>query len=149
MTPVEESPDPGRDTMPLVCFTPVVKPTRGFLAQSDPEVVVPDRLEDEERLVVPCDTPLSFTGAKAVDRVEVDDAAATLPVPSDTAFGMRLSFAVVAAAEPAEADEAVAASSPDTRDSHAHSSDTAGEDSFQSELFSVPCLLSQCRSVFW
>lgn len=74
--------------------------------------------------------------AAAVDHAEVDEAADCAPVPSDTTLDRRLSFVVIPATGPVGADDATAAASPNlptacnTGDSHAHSSETGGEESF-------------------
>lgn len=112
-TPFEGSPVPLRDSMPLIYFTPdgPKKPTHGFLAKSDSEAGVLDRVA-EEQLMVPFYRHLGFNETDTMAPVDEATATATMPVPPDKALNRSLSFivapAVAVAVDHAEVDEAAA-----------------------------------------
>ncbi|XP_077547720.1 uncharacterized protein LOC144159951 [Haemaphysalis longicornis] len=110
-TPLEGSPVLLRDSMPLIYFTPdgPKKPTHGFLAKSDSEADVLDRVADEQ-LMVPSYRHLGINGTETMAPVDEVTATATLLVPLDKALNRSLSFIVAPAVAPAvdhaEVDEA-------------------------------------------
>ncbi|XP_077550787.1 uncharacterized protein LOC144164109 [Haemaphysalis longicornis] len=110
-TPLEGCPVPLRDSMPLIYFTPdgPKKPTHGFLAKSDSEAGVLDRVA-EEQLLVPFYRHLGFNKTDTMAPVHEATATATMPVPPDKALNRSVSFivapAVALAVDHAEVDEA-------------------------------------------